>query len=78
MTVLAMTSEEQTDRGPGVAGVAGVIGVTAAIIAAAAIWLVLTEPVTVADAVEARELAPLMRQLAVVIYNAMAGLLDYL
>ena len=73
-----MTNEEDPDGGLGVASVATLIGVTAAIVAAAAIWLVLTEPVTVANAVNARELLPLVRQLGAVIYHAMAGLLDYL
>jgi hypothetical protein len=78
VTVVVMTNAEDNFRGPGVAGLAGLIGVTAAILAAAAIWLVLTEPVTVANAVDTREFVPLMRQLAEVIFTAMAGLIDYL
>ena len=58
--------------------VAGVIGIVAAIVAAAAVWLVLAEPVTVANAVESGEISPLVRQLAEVIYQAMTGLLGYL
>jgi len=61
-----------------VASVAGVIGVVAAIVAGAVVWLVLTEPLTIANAVEAGEISPLVRQLAKVIYETMAGLLDYL
>lgn len=61
-----------------VASVAVVIGVLAAVIAGATIWLLLTDPVTVADAVEEGEVSPLVRQLAQVIFNALAGLLDYL
>jgi hypothetical protein len=60
------------------ASVAVLIGVLAAVVAAAAIWLLLTDPVTLADAVEDGEISPLVRQLAQVIYNALAGLLDYL
>ena len=60
------------------AGVAGVIALLAAIIAAATIWLLLTDPVTVATAVDEGEITPLIRQLAEVIYNAIAGLLQYL
>jgi len=78
MTVVVMTNAEDVDRGPGIAGVAGLIGVAAAIVAAAAIWLVLTEPMTVANAIDTREVLPLARQLAQVIFAAMAGLLDYL
>jgi hypothetical protein len=40
--------------------------------------LVLTDPVTVANAVNEGEISPLVRQLADIIYNALAGLLDYL
>lgn len=58
--------------------VAVLIGVIAAIVAGATIWLVLTDPVTVANAVNEGEISPLVRQLADIIYNALAGLLDYL
>ena len=61
-----------------VASVAVLIGVIAAIVAGATIWLLLTDPVTVATAVETGEVSPLVRQLADVIYNAIVGLLDYL
>ena len=61
-----------------VASVAVLIGIIAAIIAAAAIWLLLTDPVTVANAVDEGEISPLVRQLADVIYQAIAGLLQYL
>jgi hypothetical protein len=61
-----------------VASVAMLIGVVAAVIASATIWLLLTDPVTVATAVETGEVSPLVRQLADVIYNAIVGLLDYL
>lgn len=54
------------------------IGTVAAIIAAATIWLLVTDPVTVANAVEDGEISPLARRLAEVIYNAISGLLAYL
>jgi hypothetical protein len=60
------------------ASVAVLIGVVAAIIAGATIWLLLTDPVTVANAVDEGEISPLVRQLAQVIYSALVGLLDYL
>lgn len=77
------TSEFATDRDPDTglgraASVAGVVAVLAAIVAGATIWLVLTDPVTVATAVDDGEISPLVRQLAQVLYNAVAGLLDYL
>ena len=61
-----------------VTSVAIVIGVLAAIVAGATIWLLLTDPVTVLSAVDQGEISPLVRQLADIIYNALAGLLDYL
>ncbi len=60
------------------ASVAVVIGVVAAVVAGATIWLLLTEPVTVANAVDAGEISPLVISLAEIIYNALATLLDYL
>jgi len=61
-----------------VTSVAVLIVVVAAVIAGATIWLVLTDPVTVAVALDDGEISPLVRQLAEVIYNAIAGLLQYL
>ena len=58
--------------------VAVLIGVAAAIVAGATIWLLLTDPVTVATAVDAGEISPLVRQLAEVIYSAIAQLLAFL
>jgi hypothetical protein len=67
--------ERGADR---VTSVAVLIGIVAAIVAGATIWLVLTDPVTVANAVNEGEVTPLVRQLADIIYRALAGLLDYL
>lgn len=64
--------------GSRVASVAVLIGVAASVVAGATIWLLLTDPITVATAVETGEVSPLVRQLADVIYNAIVGLLDYL
>lgn len=61
-----------------VTSVAIVIGLLAAIVAGATIWLLLTDPVTVLNAVDAGQVSPLVRQLADIIYNALSGLLDYL
>jgi len=67
--------ERGVDR---VTSVAVVIGILAVIIAGATIWLLLTDPVTVVNAVDAGQISPLVRQLADIIYNALSGLLDYL
>ena len=76
-----MAVEFNTDveeRGNRVASVAVLIGVIAAVIAGATIWLILTDPVTVANSIEDGEISPLVRELAQVIITALAGLLDYL
>jgi multidrug resistance efflux pump len=56
----------------------GVVGVLAATLAGATIWLLLTDPVTVADAVAAGEVSPLVKALAGALYDALSGLLKYL
>ncbi|HET9361624.1 MAG TPA: hypothetical protein VFO58_17850 [Vicinamibacterales bacterium] len=61
-----------------VTSVAVLIGAIAAVLAGATIWLVLTDPVTVASALDGGEISPLVRRLAEVIFNALAGLLDFL
>ena len=50
----------------------------AAVIAGATIWLMLTDPVTVVNALDEGEVSPLVVKLAEVIYQAIAGLLAYL
>lgn len=54
------------------------VAIIAAIFAAALIWLLLSDPVTVADAVETGEITPLFQEIATVIYQALLMLLDYL
>jgi len=56
----------------------GIVGVLAVVIAGATIWLVLTDPVTVAESVDAGEVSPLIRSLAGAIFDALRGLLKYL
>ena len=59
-------------------GVFGFAGLIAATLAGATVWLVLTDPVTVADAVSEGEISPLIRELADVLYRALRDLLRYL
>jgi hypothetical protein len=74
-----IATERDADTAFGrVASVGGLVAVLAAVVAGATIWLLLTDPVTVATAVDEGEISPLVRQLAQVLYNAVAGLLDYL
>lgn len=54
------------------------VAALAAIFAAALIWLLLSDPVTVADAVETGEITPLFQQIMAVIYQTLLTLLDYL
>ena len=71
--------EHDLERGfDRITSVAVLIGILATIMAGATIWLVLTDPVTVANALDDGEISPIVRRLAEVIYNALSGLLEYL
>jgi hypothetical protein len=59
-------------------GVVGVIAIVAVVLAAATVWLFLTDPVTVANAVNEGTISPFMRDLAQVLFDALRGLLKYL
>ena len=54
------------------------IAIVSIVLAAATIWLFLTNPITVATAVNEGDVSPLIRDLAQVIYQAFSGLLKYL
>jgi hypothetical protein len=54
------------------------VAIVSIVLAAATIWLFLTNPVTVANAVNSGEVSPLVRNLAEVLYQALAGILKYL
>lgn len=54
------------------------IAVISIVLAAATIWLFITNPVTVATSVNEGDVTPLIRELAQVVYQALAGLLKYL
>ena len=56
----------------------GIVGLFAAIIAGATVWLLLTDPVTVAESMDSGEVTPLVQSLAGSIYDAIARLLQYL
>jgi hypothetical protein len=57
---------------------AAVIGLIATTLAAATIWLLVTQPVTVADAVATGEVSPVMKAIAGALYGALAGIVKYL
>jgi hypothetical protein len=48
------------------------------VLALATVWLFLTNPVTVATAVNEGDVSPFVRDLAEVLYKALQGLLKYL
>ena len=54
------------------------VAIVSIVLAAATIWLFLTNPVTVANAVNSGEITPLVRSLAQVLYEALSGILKYL
>jgi hypothetical protein len=56
----------------------GAVAVVAATLAGATIWLVLIDPLTVADAVNEGTVTPLVRELAGALYGALRGLLKWL
>jgi hypothetical protein len=56
----------------------GAIAAISIVLAAATIWLLLTNPVTMANAVNEGEITPLVRELAQVLFEALRGLLKYL
>jgi hypothetical protein len=56
----------------------GAIAALSVVLAAATIWLILTSPVTVANAVNEGDVTPLVRDLAAALFQALSGLLRYL
>jgi hypothetical protein len=56
----------------------GAVALIAVVLAVATVWLFLTNPVTVATAVNEGEVSPFIRELADVLLRALQGLLKYL
>jgi hypothetical protein len=56
----------------------GLIAIVSVLLAGATVWLLLTNPVTVANAVNEGEVSPLVRELAQALFSALRGLLKYL
>ena len=54
------------------------VAIVGTILVVAAIWLFLTSPVTVANAVSEGDVTPFIRDLALVLWTALEGLLQYL
>jgi len=64
-----------TRRGISVTAAAAVVST---LLATSTIWLLLTNPATVATAVDQRTIAPIARELAAALIDALHGLLAYL
>ena len=56
----------------------GIVGLFAAVMAGATVWLLLTDPVTVAESMDSGEVTPLVQSLAGSIYDALLRLMKYL
>jgi hypothetical protein len=59
----------------------GVVGVFVAVLAIAALWLAVSDPVTTATAVDAAaqgDVSPIMKALAGALYDALQGIIKYL
>jgi len=56
----------------------GAIAIVSVVLAVATVWLFLTNPVTVATAVNEGDVTPFVRDLARVLFEAFQGLLKYL
>ena len=54
------------------------IALVSIVLAAATIWLFVTNPVTAANAVNEGDISPLVRNLAQVLFAALGGILKYL
>ncbi len=77
-SVMATTPSRATVLGSLSFSLVGIVGILAIIIAGATIWLLLTDPVTVAESVDTGEVSPLVRSLAGALYQALVGLMKYL
>jgi hypothetical protein len=60
------------------ASVVGAIVLMSVVLAGATVWLFLTKPVTVANAVSEGDITPFVRDLAAVVLDALQALLRYL
>jgi len=56
----------------------GAVAVVSVLLAGSTVWLFLTNPVNVANAVNEGDVSPLVRSLAEALFNAIRGILRYL
>ena len=70
--------QRQSGIGGRLFSLVGIIGLFATVIAGATVWLLLTDPVTVAESMDSGEVSPLVQSLAGSLYDAIVRLLRYL
>ena len=78
LSIVAATSSRSSTLGSLSFSLVGIVGLLAVVMAGATIWLLLTDPVTVAESVDSGEVSPLVKSLATTIFEALRGLLKYL
>ena len=76
--IVAASSSRSKTLGSLSFSLVGIVGLLAVVMAGATIWLLLTEPVTIAESVDSGEVSPLVKSLATTIFEALRGLLKYL
>ena len=54
------------------------VAIVSIVLAAATIWLFLTNPITVANAVNEGDVSPLVRNIGAILLQALSGILKYL
>ena len=60
------------------ASLLGCIAVVSVLLAASTVWLFITNPINVANAINEGDVSPLVRSLADALFNALRGLLRWL
>ena len=70
--------ERKSRVGGNLFSLVGIVGLLAAVVAGATVWLLLADPVTVAESMDSGEYSPLVQSLAESLYDAIVRLLKYL
>ena len=70
--------ERKSRVGGNLFSLVGIVGLLAAVVAGATVWLLLTDPVTVAESMDSGQYSPLVQSLAGSLYDAIVRLLKYL
>ena len=76
--IMDVRIERKSRVGGNLFSLVGIVGLLAAVVAGATVWLLLTDPVTVAESMDSGEYSPLVQSLAGSLYDAIVRLLKYL